>query len=144
MTEKANLDRLFARACHNHYKVARGHFEKLGISNGQPRVLDYLYANSGCMQREIASACNLEPATVSSIINNMEKGGLIQRCNDESDRRVIRIVLTKKGKDTRDTVEKTKDEIGRICFEGFSKDEVEQMGKYIHRMIDNMEKWQQE
>ena len=66
----------------NHTMFSRKVFERLSdrcLSVGQPKVLEYLYFNDGAIQKDIAEACMIEPATVTSLLSRMEKGGLIKR-----------------------------------------------------------------
>ena len=52
-----------------HFRRSRVEFGKIGITKGQPRILDYLSENDGCIQREIAKHCHIEPATVFSKVS---------------------------------------------------------------------------
>ena len=39
--------------------------QPLGLTPGQPKVLEYLQAHDGAMQKDIARGCCIEPATLS-------------------------------------------------------------------------------
>ena len=54
-------------------KTLFGKIKETGLSIGQPKVLDYLKEHDGTTQREIAAACQIEPASLTSILNGMEK-----------------------------------------------------------------------
>ena len=43
------------------------------LTQGQPKVLDYLREHDGAAQKEIAAACQIEPASLTSILNGMEQ-----------------------------------------------------------------------
>jgi len=73
-------------------------FSKVGITEGQPKILDLLSVDDGCIQREITNNCNIEPATVTSLLCIMEKTELIYRKQDPKDKRVLKVFLTEKGK----------------------------------------------
>ena len=53
--------------------MAKREFQKVDLTEGKPRLLDFIISNPGCSQREIASCCKIEPATATSIISSMEK-----------------------------------------------------------------------
>ena len=53
----------------------------LGLSTGQPKVLDHLRYHNGSSQKDIAHACHIEPASLTSILNRMEKQHMIERKN---------------------------------------------------------------
>lgn len=53
----------------------------LGLSPGQPKVLEYLLACGQANQKAIAEYCEIEPATVGAILQRMEAVGLVRRAN---------------------------------------------------------------
>ena len=71
--------------------------KSLGLTTGQPKVLDYLQDHDGSSQKEIAKGCHIEPATLTSLLAGMEKKELITRSMKEGDRRMLYVSLTKKG-----------------------------------------------
>src|SRR5699024_11492859 len=58
-----------------------------GLTLGQPKVLDFLQEKDGAAQKEIAAACHIEPASLTTILNGMEEKGLIQRKSLNGNRR---------------------------------------------------------
>lgn len=121
-----------------HRKTAKNHFEELGITHGQPKLLDFLVEHDGCIQRELASHCHIEPATVTSILNTMEKSGLIERRQNPNDKRILNVFLTQKGKETQKSVFKVFQDLDRKCLIGFSKEEEEALMSYLGRIYDNL------
>ena len=86
----------------NHLMLQKHFFHRikeLKLTLGQPKVLDYLQQNNGAMQKDIAKGCHIEPASLSTILNGMEKHGLITRNIDKQNRRNINIFMTEKGKE---------------------------------------------
>ena len=49
---------------------------KIGLTAGQPKVLDFLQDRGEADQKTIAAHCEIEPATVGSILLRMERAGL--------------------------------------------------------------------
>ena len=41
--------------------------KETNLTPGQPKILDYLLYHDGVVQKEIASACHIEPATMTSV-----------------------------------------------------------------------------
>ena len=68
------------------------------LTSGQPKVLDYLKNFDGATQKEIADACFLEAATITSVLNGMEAKGLIVRKRLNGNRRSYHVFMTEKGK----------------------------------------------
>lgn len=71
---------------------------EIGLSPGQPRILEYLASHDGSDQKTIATNCEIEPATVGSVLGRMENTGLIERRQREGNRRSLFVFLTDKGK----------------------------------------------
>lgn len=78
--------------------VARAQRE-LGLSPGQPKVLDFLIDHPGCDQKTIAAHCEIEPATLGAILLRMEEKGLIQRRHPPGNRRSLVVDLTDPGRE---------------------------------------------
>ena len=75
----------------NHTFFSRMVFERLsgtGLSTGQPKILEYLISHDGAIQKDIAEACAVEPATATSLLSRMEKNGLVERRSKDGDLRV--------------------------------------------------------
>ena len=121
-----------------HKQKVRPKMAEMGLSTGQPKVLHCLVNSGGCIQRELAEYCDVEPATMSRLIEPMETQGLITRCGMENDRRCARIVATEKG-------ERLSKEFERYCLEfeqeelkGFSNEEKAAFLSFLERMYDNI------
>ena len=69
----------------------------LGLSPGQPKILECLIQNGEVNQKAIASICEIEPATVGSILSRMERDGLVRRRQRNGDRRSLYVSLTPRG-----------------------------------------------
>jgi DNA-binding MarR family transcriptional regulator len=79
----------------------RTHMEKLGLHRGQGFALVHLWHHDGVPQREISRAMHLRPASVTNMLQRMERNGWITRSRDEHDQRIVRVYLTAKAKDVR-------------------------------------------
>nr|WP_302657565.1 MarR family transcriptional regulator [uncultured Agathobaculum sp.] len=79
-------------------KLVLSKTKELGLTSGQPKVLDYLQDNDGAMQKDIAQGCHIEPSSLSTILNGMEKAGLIERKTPGENRRTTCIYLTDEGR----------------------------------------------
>jgi DNA-binding MarR family transcriptional regulator len=109
-----------------------------GLSPGQPRILHYLSEHDGCIQKDIASFFDLEPASVTGVLAVMEKNGLVRREGDEGDRRVLRVYLTERGAEAQLCAEAAFAAIERACFKGFSASEKEAVIRSLDRIYDNL------
>lgn len=126
----------------NHIMLQKHFFKnikELKLTLGQPKVLDYLQQNNGAMQKDIAQGCHIEPASLSTILNGMEKSGLITRNMDKQNRRNINIFMTEKGKEICKQIDKQFIKIEKKAFQNFSEKEVEQLTEYMIKIYNNLE-----
>lgn len=100
-----------------------------GLTPGQPKILEFLNHGEGCQQKEIAAACKIEPATVTSLLLKMETSGLIQRTMEHGNRRSLHVYLTERGRTMMQRTLAEMEETVRQAFweiaqeqEGFRKD----------------------
>jgi len=69
----------------------------LGATRAQWRVLARLHRSGGGQRQiELADALDVEPITLSRMIDRLEESGLVERRRDPADRRAWRIHLTAK------------------------------------------------
>ena len=104
----------------------------LGLSTGQPKVLDHLRYHNGASQKDIAHACHIEPASLTSILNRMEKQHMIERKNLNGNRRSFHIFLT--------DYEKAFLSLEQEVFSGISNAEKEQFLKIFEKLYENTTK----
>jgi MarR family transcriptional regulator, organic hydroperoxide resistance regulator len=100
-----SIDFILINVCHLHRTRAHQLLEALGLYQGQPPVLRALWQQEGLTQREIAQQLKIAPATVTKMLQRMEKTGFIQRRSDPDDQRVTRVYLTDAGRDVQSAVE---------------------------------------
>lgn len=87
------------------HKRVMSEMGKIGLTPGQPKVLEYLIRYGEADQKTIAAYCEIEPATVGSILSRMEEGGLILRRQKAGNRRSLYVSLTEKGREDAQRVE---------------------------------------
>ncbi|MGC6175876.1 MarR family winged helix-turn-helix transcriptional regulator [Lacrimispora sp. 38-1] len=125
----------------NHTMFTKKVYEQLAdreLSSGQPKILEYLYEHDGSVQKEIAQACGIEPATVTSLLSRMEKNGIIERKMQNDNRRFLYVYLTEKGKEEAGYVKKAFDILEAIALKDFTNKEKEQFLKYLERVNKNL------
>lgn len=68
-----------------------------GLTGPQLLVLEEILAQERATPSSVAKAVHLSQATVTSIVDRLERAGLILRVRSESDRRSIKLQLTEEG-----------------------------------------------
>ena len=108
------------------------------LTTGQPKVLDYLRDHDGATQKEIAAACYIEAATITSVLNGMEAKGLIERKRLNGNRRSFHVFMTEKGQKLEQRVHEIFLKLEEETFEGISQEKREEfleLFSKIHRNI---------
>lgn len=67
------------------------------LSHPQGFVLGYLVKNPGAIQRDIAEVSRTRAASVSSLLQGLERRGLVERRSEGGDERVKRVYATPAG-----------------------------------------------
>lgn len=116
------------------------HLTDCGLTAGQPKVLDYLGLHNGSVQKAIAAGCQIEPATLTGILNRMEEKRLIYRQMENGDRRSLHVYLTEEGKEKQKLVRETLEGLTREILSEISPEEqqvlLECLVKICSKMID--------
>lgn len=126
------------KAFHAQKNRLRPGMAQMGLSPGQPKVLRYLAANDSCMQKEIAEALDIEPATVSRLLTTMEQNGLSVRSAPAERRRAESVRITEEGRKALAQWETLCGAVEEEALGGFSAEERRQLISFLHRVYFNL------
>jgi len=96
--ERRRLPPLLRRAWYGLNQAFRRRIAHLGLTPDQFTVMRTLLEHEGISQRQLTSLMSSDPNTVASLLERMEKAGLIERQTHEQDRRANRLRLKPRGK----------------------------------------------
>lgn len=92
------LFHLMHLAHHALFKEAdRGLLETLGISSVQLSALFVIKASDGCSMSHVAETLRMNRSAVTTLVQRLEKAGLVRREADAEDGRAARLFITPKG-----------------------------------------------
>jgi len=114
--------------------------EGLGIHPSQAQMLFLLMHDEGLTQKQIGEKTNLRPATITVMLNRMEKAGFVERKQDPEDLRVYRVYITDKGRTVDEAVQMAMEQVQKEAYEGFSNEEMLLMRRLLNHVKDNLEK----
>lgn len=133
------LHKAIIKLSKTHRKLAFREFAKIDLTEGQPKILSFLAKNNGCIQKDIADNCRIKPATVTSVLANMEKAELIYRSQNSENRRILNVFLTDKGVKAQKQVGIIFNKLDDLCFKGFSEEEKLQAIELLDRIQSNLD-----
>lgn len=106
----------------------------------QMQIIKYILENNDkeVYQRDLEKVLNLRRATVSGVLQTMEKNNLIKRVTDTNDTRTKRIILNEETKNIFFTYRKKVSELELKITSGISKDELKIFSSVIDKMKENV------
>ncbi|MBM3526739.1 MAG: MarR family transcriptional regulator [Alphaproteobacteria bacterium] len=116
--------------------------DELGIhrlTTSQWSALRVLWETEGLSQVELAQRMMVEKASLTSVLQAMEKSGLILRTRNADDRRKVNVFLTAAGRKLRDKVLPLGAGINRRAARGLSAEEVRQLRTLLAKVMRNLQ-----
>lgn len=113
---------------------------KMGLTPGQPKILDFLLKFNEADQKTIAAYCEIEPATAGSILLRMEDAGLILRRQKNGNRRSLYVSLTENGRDAATKLMEIFQKAEEEAISGLSEQEVSQLKETLGKICTTMQK----
>ena len=108
------------------------------ITTKQAKVLSYLKRNQGeeILQKNIEEFFFLRSSTVTSVMQNLEKAGYIERYTNTADKRMKRILITEKGNEVYENCNRVKDQLEQYVLEGWSMEEKEEFKRLLDKVAE--------
>jgi DNA-binding MarR family transcriptional regulator len=109
------------------------------LTQGQIRALFTIDKSGEATAGELAKAAELSPASVSSMLDHLERDGIVSRQRSESDRRVVVVTLTDSGRALLDTKREAFRARGAEALAGVSDDDLLAAADVMRRMASMLE-----
>lgn len=109
----------------------------LGMTSPQARLLLILHVTEGENQGFYADRLEVEPISLTRMIDRMEESGLIERRRDPSDRRAWRLHLTDKSRKVIDQVRAGLAGLEDEMLAGLTAAQREELGRLLEAIQDN-------
>lgn len=68
-----------------------------GLTEGQLNVLELLLQHQPMKPSDLLAYLSTTPAAITTLLDRMERGGLVARNRDDHDRRIVWVTVTEKG-----------------------------------------------
>jgi len=133
-----SLDFMLAQVCKLHRKRADTLLEALELYQGQPPVLFALWAQDGLTHRELAAQLHVQAATMTRMIQRMEKTGFVERRADPNDQRVSRVYLTEAGRAIRERMDQVWQTLEAETFADFTLEERVLLRRFFLQIRGNL------
>jgi MarR family transcriptional regulator, transcriptional regulator for hemolysin len=108
-----------------------------GVTRAQWKVLFRLERQPGLRQIELADMLDVEPITLSRIVDRLEEAGLVERVADPSDRRAWRLHITAQARPLVEKLHAIADEMIAEAFAGIEPPDIEITRRVLGRVREN-------
>jgi len=109
----------------------------MGVTRAQWKVLFRLERQPGLRQIELADMLDIEPITLSRIVDRLEEAGLVERVADPADRRAWRLHVTTKSRPLIEKLRGIANEMTAHAFEGVSPEHLKIAREVLERVREN-------
>jgi DNA-binding MarR family transcriptional regulator len=110
----------------------------LGVTRAQWKVLFRLTRYPGLRQVELAEMLDVEPITLSRIVDRLQEAGLVERAADPADRRAWRLQVTEKAKPLVAKLRTLGTELVEEAFKGVEESELERVRSVLAQVRENL------
>ena len=111
---------------------------QFGMTRAQWAVLARLEYAEGLKQTELADMLDLQPITLTRLVDRLCASGLIERRADPSDRRAKRLYLTAQARPLMNRLADLGENMMATVLEGLDAAKLEQMTANLSRVRDNL------
>lgn len=124
---------------HRSYNIR--YYASLGLTSGQPKVLNVLYDEEGYLQKDLAVRCRVEPATMTSLLAKMEKQDMIKKetVYVSGGKRAYAIYLTDHGRKLAHQVADKAAQADRLALAGMSEEDATKLMTLMRQARCNIE-----
>ena len=115
-------------------------FASSGVEQVKPAylcVLMSLWQADGLKVIDLSKKAGLEPSSMTGLLDRMQRDELVERITDLTDRRVLRIHLTKTGRQVRDPVLKAVERVITEIFAGIPQESISQTKDLLRHVLSN-------
>lgn len=109
------------------------------FNGAQGRILYVLWEHEKLSITEIGRLTSLAKTTLTSMLDRMEAGGLVERIPDKKNRRQIFVTITEKAKGYKQMYDQVSNEMNTLFYQDFTREEITDFENMLRRIIKNLE-----
>jgi len=111
---------------------------RIEINPAQGRIMFALWQNDGIPIIELARRTSLGKSTLTSMLDRLESSGFVIRAPSTDDRRTILVKRTEKDKAFEKRYLELSQDMTKLFYAGFKRNEIDQFEAYLKRIFDNL------
>lgn len=110
----------------------------INLTIEQWSVLSQLWKEDGKSQQELCHSTFRDKPSITRLVDNLEKLGLVKRENDDKDRRINKVMLTDAARALQEATMKLAEETLNEALEGVPARQVELCKEVLQKVYDNL------
>ena len=135
-----DLEEILRKIIQRKYHILEMRLSKYNLVKGQADLLLLIRDNNGITQNELANIIGIKDSSMSVRLSKLENSGYIVREVDLENLKKKKLYITSNGKAASVQCRKILREFDEKLYDGFTKKDIKQLGKYLEKMIDNVKK----
>lgn len=137
MTDHDELIRLFYHILKKMKKEWSDQLQK--INHSQYLILKCLSCSGPQKAARLAEVTELTPGAVTAATDKLVAEGYAERGGDETDRRVVYLAITLKGKELFQSFTREQNQVTKKFFQGLPEEDIAHLIRIYHKISDNLE-----
>lgn len=125
-----------------HAVLSRNGLEDLTGARG--RVIFALWKEDELPIKRLVETTSLDKATLTGIIDRLERDGFVERIPSQKDKRVTLICRTGKDEFFKEKIPQVSNQQNALFYRGFSSGEIEEFENYLRRILENCKEAEKE
>ena len=124
---------------HQQRTLISNSLSKFGIGSGQYIYFLIIHDHSGISQKELTARAGVDKATTAKALTRLMDEGIIEKQENEADRRYFKLHLTEKGRTLISQIYESIRAVRARILAGINDKEAEQFCKLLEKMVYNAE-----
>ena len=108
------------------------------ITKEQFSILILLTLTDGLYQTQIANILGKDRPNITRMIDILETKGYIRREKDENNRRILKVLKTKKGHEKAEIAKPVRDKFSEVQYRGLSNEEIITLVQLLRKVRNNL------
>ncbi|MEW6522107.1 MAG: MarR family transcriptional regulator [Bacillota bacterium] len=118
----------------------RDQIKIFGFTTSQCYTLVEIARSGPLPMNELSTKMNLDTSTMTRIVDNLVRDGLVQRVKDKNDRRYVVVELTERGKESETLLRESIEAYYRDIIDGLPRGQVRQVLDSVRLLLAAFEK----
>ncbi|PWW07191.1 MarR family transcriptional regulator [Paenibacillus cellulosilyticus] len=114
-------------------------FKEIDLTKGQYLYLVRIHENPGIIQEKLAEMIKVDRTTAARAIQKLELQGLVEKKDDETNKKIKRLYTTDKGAQAYPFLKREGDYSNAVALAGFTEEEEETLFHLLQRVRRNVE-----